>query len=212
MKTIFWNVDTQYDFMRDDESFKGTLAIPGARAIEGNLTKMTGLAETQGIQVVNTADWHDKNSEEISDNPDFINTFPAHCLQYTKGAEFVPATNPKDSYKIEWEGGDLDLEEIARRRNILIYKDKFDVFTGNPKTEQIVRTINPDRAIVYGVATNVCVDGAVTGLLERDIQVYVPIDAIKELPNLPLPYETWQRKGIVLTTTDDIYKIMEKRR
>ena len=31
MKTIFWNVDTQYDFMRDDESFKGGLPVSGAR-------------------------------------------------------------------------------------------------------------------------------------------------------------------------------------
>ena len=212
MKTIFWNVDTQYDFMRSDESFKGALAIQGARIIEGNLARLTELAKVKRLKVVNTADWHKRDSPELSDNPDFINTFPPHCLQYTKGAEFVSATNPQDSYKIGWEQGDLNLEEIMRKRNVTIYKDKFDVFTGNPKTEQIVRAINPDRVIVYGVATNVCVDCAVRGLLERKIQTYVPTDAIKELPNLPLPYESWQRKGAVLTTTDEIYEMLGGRK
>lgn len=212
MKTIFWNVDTQYDFMRNDESYKGKLAIPGARAIEGNLIRLTKLAEENRIIVVNTADWHKANSLELSDKPDFVNTFPPHCLQHTKGAEFVLATNPNDPYRIGWEEGTLDLEEIEQKRNIIIYKDKFDVFVGNPKTEQIVQAINPDRAVVYGVATNVCVDCAVRGLLERKVQVYVPTDAIKELPNLPLPYENWQRDGAILATTDEIYKILGERK
>ena len=120
MRTIFWNVDTQYDFMRDDESFKGALAIPGARAIEGNLAKLTRLAEAKGIQVVNTADWHRKDSPELSNNPDFVNKFPSHCLQNTKGAEYIPATNPENPYRVEWEKRNLDLEEIAQRRNIII--------------------------------------------------------------------------------------------
>ena len=208
MKTIFWNVDTQYDFMRNDGSFKGALAILGAREIEGNLARLTKLAEKEGIQVVNTADWHKRNSPELSDNPDFVNTFPPHCLQDTKGAEYVTATNPDNPYRVEWETGNLDLDEIAQRRNIVIYKDKFDVFTGNSKTDQIVKAINPKEAVVYGVATNVCVDFAVRGLLERSVEVYVPTDAIKELPNLPLPYENWQRSGAILTQTDEIYKIL----
>jgi len=204
MKKIFWNVDTQYDFMRDDESFKGTLPIQGAREIEANLVKLTEFAEANKIQVVNTADWHKEDSYELSDNPDFMNKFPPHCLQYTKGAKFVPATNPGNPYKIGWEDGKIDLEEIVRRRNIIIYKDKFDVFKGNPHTKKIIETINPDITIVYGVATNVCVDFAVKGLIENNIQIYVPMDAIKELPNIPLPYVEWKRLGAKLVTTKDI--------
>ena len=207
MKTIFWNVDTQYDFMREDESFKGKLAIPGARAIEGNLAKLTRLAEEQGIVVVNTADWHDRESPELSENPDFVNTFPPHCLKNTKGAEFVPATNPKEPYKIDWNQKQFDKEKALKARNLILYKDKFDVFTGTPHAEAIVRLLNPKKAVVYGVATNVCVDCAVRGLLEREVEVYVPTDAVKELTNLPLPYENWQKKKAILTKTGEIYKI-----
>jgi nicotinamidase/pyrazinamidase len=208
MRTIFWNVDTQYDFMRNDESYKGKLAIPGARAIEENLARLTQLAGEEGIIVVNTADWHDKDSEELSANPNFIQTFPEHCMRNTRGAEFVPATNPKDPYAIDWKQEQFAREKVLQVRNIVLYKDRFDVFTGTPHAEEVLRLLQPQRAIVYGVATNVCVDCAVRGLLERKVQVYVPTDAMKELPGLPLPYETWQRGGAVLTTTDEVYKIL----
>ena len=62
MKTIFWNVDTQYDFMRA----KGKLYVSEAEKIETNLAQLTSLAKTNGIKVVNTADWHNKHSKEIS--------------------------------------------------------------------------------------------------------------------------------------------------
>ena len=64
MKTIFWNVDTQYDFMRDDSSFKGALAVPGAKSIEKNLKKLTDFARENEYQIVNTADYM---TEEVMD-------------------------------------------------------------------------------------------------------------------------------------------------
>ena len=133
-------------------------------------------------------------------------------MQDTKGAQFVPATNPENPYLIDWKQEQFDKEKVLQTRNIVLYKDKFDIFTGTPHSDKVVELIRPEKVVVYGVATNVCVDCAVKGLLERKVQVYVPTDAIKELPNLPLPYENWQRKGAILTRTDDIYKILGERR
>lgn len=206
MKTVFWNVDTQYDFMRPS----GKLYVEGAEQIEGNLAKLTTLAKVKGINVVNTADWHNKYSKEISVNPDFVQTFPEHCMKNTHGAEFVPATKPENPYIIDWIQENFDVDEVIKKRNIVLYKDKFDVFNGTKHTDKIVNILNPEKAIVYGVATNVCVNDAVLGLLERKVQVYVPLDTIKELPNLSLPYEIWQKKGAVLTTINEIYKILEE--
>lgn len=204
MKTIFWNVDTQYDFMRRN----GKLYVQGAEKIEGNLAKLTKLAKIKNKKVVNTADWHNNNTLEISANPDWKLTFPEHCMQNTQGAEFVPATNPDNPYIIDWQQHDFDVREVAKNRNIILYKDKFDVFTGTPHADRVVKLLSPERAIVYGVATNVCVDCAVLGLLERKIKVYVPLDSIKEIPNLPLPYETWQRNGAILATTDEVIRML----
>lgn len=206
MKTIFWNVDTQYDFMHNDDVFRGALAVPGASHIESNLEKLTDLAREKKIKVVNTADYHTLDSAEISKTPDFKTTFPPHCLRYTKGADFVPETRPNNPYAIDWGQKIFDHKEVVDRRNIVLYKDDFDIFKGSPHTEKVLELIKPDRAIVYGVATNVCVNYAVLGLLSRGVQVYVPTDAIKELPNLPLEQvlETWRDNGAVLIKTEEL--------
>ena len=215
-RTIFWNVDTQYDFMRAD----GALYVPNAESIEKNLEKLTQYANKNDLLIVSTGDWHTSSSKEFSATPDYRTTFPPHCLAGCAGAEFVPATRPADAFRVDWR--DTLHEEIIRGiadgiywiedkpvsscREIVLYKDDFDVFKGNPHTEKILEIIKPDRAIVYGVATNVCVDYAVMGLLERGIAVTVVKDAIKELPGLPLEetIKKWEKKGAVFATTEQI--------
>ena len=39
--------------------------------------------------VIFLEDEHDESTEEISDTPDFVNTFPEHCMKGTPGAETV---------------------------------------------------------------------------------------------------------------------------
>jgi len=204
MRTIFWNVDTQYDFMRSDSDYCGKLPVPDAQLIEENLSKLTRHAKEKNIQVVNSGDWHTEESKEFSDEPDYKNTFPPHCLIGTKGAQFVEASRPESSYVVDWREDVLDTERVRNSRNVTIYKDAFDIFAGSKHSEKVVQTIDPDRAIVYGVATNVCVDFAVRGLIKRGVDVYVATDAIKELPNLASPLETWVEAGAKLTTTKEV--------
>lgn len=201
--TIFWNVDTQYDFMNSD----GSLYVKGAEAIKPNLKRLTDYAAKNKLRVVNSADWHTKDSKEISDNPDYKTTFPMHCSINTKGAEFIPETNPENPFLIDWRQNSFaGYDSLLERRNLVLYKDDFDVFKGSPFTDRVLIELNPKEAVVYGVATNVCVNYAVLGLLERNVKVYVPTDAIKELPNLPLEeiLNTWKQKGAILTTVDEI--------
>lgn len=211
--TIFWNVDTQYDFMRDDEEFKGALAIPGAKAIEKNLERLTSI--TEYYFTVNTADWHTSSSKEFSPFPDYKTTFPPHCLIGTKGAEFIPATRPVVifPYIIDWRQKDFSEEEFLdpskQSKNVILYKDAFDVFEGSPHTKKLLEILEPKEAIVYGVAADVCVNYAVNGLLKEGIKVYVVEDAIKELPNTSFEdlfnlFDSWEQKGAVLTKTDDV--------
>ena len=86
---IFWNVDTTKDFMING----GELYVTDAELILPNLANLTQYAKEKNIKVVNTADWHTKDSEEISENPNWVTTFPLHCPKYGLGAEFVPETS-----------------------------------------------------------------------------------------------------------------------
>lgn len=206
-KTLFWNVDTQEDFI--DQS--GKLYVQGAEEIRPVLKQITDFAKSEGIRVVNTCDYHHINSDELSSAPDFETSFPQHCLAGSSGAEFISETLPESPILIDW---DLEIAIYAefdnpeRFRNIVIRKDAFDVFTGNPYADKIVQILQPDQVFVYGVSTNVCVDKAVIGLSERGIKVFVFEDAIKELPNLLLPFEAWKAKGIHIISFSDIRKYL----
>ena len=204
--TIFWDVDTQYDFMRDDEDHRGALAIPGAQAIESNLSRLTGFARDRGILIVHTRDCHTLDSPEISDNPDFTATFPPHCMAGTRGAESIPATEPENALMIDWRDENINPEAVIKAREIILTKDRFDCFTGSPHTEQVLQMLAPECIVVFGVATNVCVDQAVRGMLERNYAVTVVTDAIRELPNLPVEpvIAEWHRMGALLKKTEDV--------
>lgn len=191
---LFWNVDTQIDFMHSD----GKLYVRDAETIQNKLAELTKIAEEKKIQVVNTCDYHFSNSAELSGEPNFITTFPEHCMADSDGCEFITETKPGKAYTIDWNKkySVCEIEYALENRNIIIRKDAFDVFEGNQNTEEIVKRINPKKIIVYGVTTNVCVNCAVIGLAKRDFEVIVISDAIKELPNLPLPFSEWEQLGI----------------
>lgn len=206
-KILFWNVDTQVDFMEPE----GKLYVPGAEEIRPVLRKITDFARLEGIRIVNTCDYHYINSTELSQNPDFVLTFPEHCMAGSSGAEFIPETLPEFPIVIEWDtalGIFPELDNPKKYRNIVIRKDAFDVFAGNPYTKKILNILNPEMVFAYGVTTNICVDKAVTGLIEKGIKVYVFEDAIKELPNIPLPFSGWRNTGVELISFNDVRKFI----
>jgi nicotinamidase/pyrazinamidase len=170
------------------------------------LKKITEYAKEHNIKVVNTCDYHNPDSPELSQNPDFISTFPEHCMAGTSGAEYIPETQPENPFVVDWTADQRRIEELKQQnsRNIVIRKDAFDVFSGNPYTNDILKLIQPEDVFVYGVTTNVCVDQAVMGLANRGIKVYVLQDAIKELPKIPLPFEKWRSCGAIMITYEDL--------
>jgi nicotinamidase/pyrazinamidase len=211
-KAVFWNTDTQYDFIDKD----GKLSVENAESIKPNLKKLTDFARVNNIKVVNTMDWHFKDSKELSDDPDFVKTFPPHCMANTEGARFIDETSPDrgTTMLVDWsEQKGMNFHDIHKSRNIIIRKDAFDVFEGNNLTEAIVNNLGIpflDRPtfIVYGVATNVCVKAAVEGLTKRGYSVKVVTDAIKGLPTLPDPTSDWSNNEMIeLVTTEQVTQL-----
>ena len=54
--TVFWDVDTQVDFMLPT----GSLPVPGAEALLPNLGRLTEAARAAGVTIVHTADLHSR--------------------------------------------------------------------------------------------------------------------------------------------------------
>jgi nicotinamidase/pyrazinamidase len=202
-KILFWNVDTQVDFIEPE----GKLYVSGAEKLKPVLAKITRFAAENKIRVVNTCDYHKINSQELSNNPDYKTSFPTHCIAGTAGADFIPETKPELPVIIEWDSQlaiFAEFDDPEKYRNIVIQKDAFDVFEGNPYTTKILDILKPGKTFVYGVTTNICVDKAVLGLVREGYKVFVIEDAIKELPGSALPYENWKLLGVEMITFANI--------
>ena len=206
-KWLFWNVDTQVDFVEPD----GKLYVNGAEKIKPIWKEIRSITNKYQIKVVSTADFHYPGSRELSDNPDFISTFPPHCMANTDGTKYIPETEPANPLIVDWNKPfEADIEKLMNHQNIVIRKDAFDVFAGNPYTSSIVEILAPETVVVYGVTTNVCVNDAVVGLSKRVKNVFVVEDAIKELPNIPLPFDNWENRGVKMISVKELQEMLEK--
>jgi len=203
---LFWNVDTQFDFMNKE----GKLYVPDSELILPLLERITSFAKEADIQVVNSADHHFPDAKELSEVPDFISTFPPHCMANTDGAAYMAEVKPENASILKWDKlySSNEIETLTKSRNLVVLKDVFDVFEGNPNTLSLVKTLAPKKVFVYGVTTNVCVDCAVCGLANQGIQVFVIEDAIKELPNIPLPFEKWNALGVSRIKFSELEKFL----
>jgi nicotinamidase/pyrazinamidase len=79
-------VDVQNDFCEG-----GSLAVTGGTAVAGAITRHTREAAGDYAHVVATRDHHIDPGGHFSPTPDFLETWPAHCVVGTDGVELHPA-------------------------------------------------------------------------------------------------------------------------
>jgi nicotinamidase/pyrazinamidase len=200
---ILWDVDTQVDFMLPE----GKLYVPGAEETAPAMARLVAAAREAGILHVASADDHELTDPEISDEPDYRNTFPPHCLRGTRGAEKVPETEQADPLPLSLVPFPPGLVPglISGHRELLLLKKNFDVFT-NPNTEALVEALDPDEIVVFGVATDVCDDAAIRGFLRRGRKVRFVEDAARGLDDERVASCTaaWREQGVEFVTTEQV--------
>ena len=81
-------VDVQNDFCEG-----GSLAVAGGSAVAEAITAL--LAGPHGYDhVVATKDFHIDPGSHFSDHPDFVHSWPPHCVAGSTGAEFPASLDP----------------------------------------------------------------------------------------------------------------------
>lgn len=166
MKTVFFDIDTQIDFMYP----AGALYVPGAERILDTVARLNRYAAETGSTLVSTMDAH------LENDPEF-HIWPAHCVAGTVGQQKPASTllerrliiPPADS-----------AERIDGFQQLLLEKRHNDCFT-NPNLEGLLLAFDADRYVVYGVVTEICVKYAALGLLERGKKVEILSDATRSL-------------------------------
>lgn len=193
---LLWVVDCQNDFMNID----GKLYVPGAQEIKSNIKSLVQEHEENGGSVVFTQDWHYYDSKELSNDPDFVNTFPEHCMAGTMGADLIDEIRP-DSFDaiINWDQK-MKIITSFRPFKILLRKDKFDFVEGNNNSRLLLETLKDEFDIVnvIGVSGNICVNHAVIGLRKSKFKVKTIMNCIASLPNIPLCDTEWKKIGVKL--------------
>lgn len=195
---VLWDVDTQVDFVHAD----GKLAVPGATDVVAAMAQLVEAARAAGIPHVASADDHELTDAEISDAPDFSTTYPPHCLRGTRGAEKIPETEQADPVP-------LALTEVPEKwlqgREFLLLKKSFDVFT-NPNADVLLERLDPQEIVLFGVATDVCDDAAIRGLLARARTVTFVEDASRGLDEgrTASCLAAWRAGGVRFATTREV--------
>ena len=203
MTRVLWDVDTQVDFVLPE----GKLYVPGAEATIPAMRRLVEWARERGVVHVASADDHELTDPEISDEPDFANTFPPHCLRGTRGAQKIPETEQADPLplaSLPYPPG-LVPQLIEGRRELLLLKKNFNVFT-NPNTDPVLDALDPDEIVVFGVATDVCDDAAIRGFLARGRRVLFVEEAARGLDEARTASCTaaWREGGVRFVSVDDV--------
>ena len=198
MRRILWDVDTQVDFV----SARGKLAVPGAEEAVPAMAKLVRAARAAGIPHVASADDHELTDDEISEQPDYRETYPPHCLRGTRGAERIDETRQEEPVP-------LALTPVPGRwlqgREFLLLKKHFDVFT-NPNADPLLDRLDPEEVVLFGVATDVCDDAAIRGLLARGRAVTFVEEASRGLDaeRTAACLDAWRGQGVRFASVDQV--------
>ncbi len=121
-----------------------------ARGIIPNIQGLLEREIAQGSRVFFICDHHDPDDLEFK-------MFPPHCIEGTAEAEVIP--------------------ELARYPGEIIPKKRYSGFLGT-QLEAKLKELKPERIIICGVLTNICVMHTTADARNRDYQVEVPVDCV----------------------------------
>lgn len=83
-------VDVQNDFCEG-----GTLPVDGGAGLAGEISEYVDAHHSQFDHIVATQDWHVDPGGHFSEDPDFVDSWPPHCVAGTRGAELHPDLDPE---------------------------------------------------------------------------------------------------------------------
>ncbi len=190
MNTVFFDIDTQIDFV----SPAGALYVPGAEKLIPQFARLNRYAAAHGIPLISTTDAHTENDPEFR-------MWPPHCVAGTLGQSKVAATL-LDRRDVVATSGPYALTGAPQ---IILEKQALDCFT-NPNLPALLERFAAHRYVVYGVVTEFCVRCAALGLARTGARVEVVTDAVMSLSDeaAARTWEEFRKTGAVLTTADAV--------
>jgi nicotinamidase/pyrazinamidase len=121
-----------------------------ARRIIPNIKRLLEREIARGAKIFFICDSHDKDDLEFK-------MFPPHCIEGTAEVEVIP--------------------ELAQYPGEIIPKKRYSGFYGTTLEEKLLN-LKPEKLIICGVLTNICVMHTTADARNRDYIVEIPIDCV----------------------------------
>lgn len=219
-KNAFIIVDTQRGFIPETEGSRlglpgfGELGVNGGEFIIDRINQITkALGERAGNIIATTQDWHPAPAKvttaHFSDTPNYVDTWPVHCVGDTPGAELHPdllvAQKP------------ILAERFIKGDTICATPADDDSYTGalayNPETGTLLpewlKANAPDTVYVAGLALGdgkehpLCIDSTARDLKKQGFEVALVTDAAEAVfpENRDICFHNLGAIGIRLVTT-----------
>ena len=138
-------VDVQGDFCEG-----GSIEVKGGAALATKIGEFIQDRQHVYDKIVATKDWHIDPGDHFAENPDWVDTWPAHCRPGTPGAEFHPNLLPSM--------GDIDFDAIFKKGE---HSAAYSGFEGHEDSGATLadwlRTNDIDEVDCVGIATRGCV-------------------------------------------------------
>ncbi len=134
-------VDVQNDFCEG-----GSLAVAGGAGVAAGISRLLATEPDRWDHVVATKDYHVDPGLHFGNPPDYVSTWPRHCVVGTPGSEFHP---------------ELATDRIEAIFHKGEYSAAYSGFEGHAENDEgladWLRRHGVDRVDVVGIATDHCV-------------------------------------------------------
>ena len=186
-------VDVQRDFCEG-----GSLAVTGGAAVATGISAYVSSTSGRYAAVVASRDWHSAGSDNgghFGDPPDYVDTWPAHCVSGSPGAEYHDA---------------LDVGLITGHVRKGVGVPAYSMFEGADDTGAILPTLLADQGIsdvdVVGIASDYCCLATARDALLAGYRVRVLTDLQAGVApgSTAAAYDELARLGAVVTTSGEV--------
>jgi nicotinamidase/pyrazinamidase len=133
-------VDVQNDFCEG-----GSLAVTGGAAVAAAISEHTRTAAGEYAHVVATRDHHIDPGHHFAEHPDFLDTWPSHCVVGTGGVELHPALDRGP------------IEAVFDKGEYAAAYSGFEARSEGTPLADWLRDRGVDAVDVVGIATDHCV-------------------------------------------------------
>ena len=151
-------VDVQNDFCEG-----GSLAVAGGTAVVDAINDL--LAGAHGYDhVVATTDYHIDPGDHFSEHPDYVHSWPRHCVAGSAGADFHP---------------DLDtgpVEAVFRKGAYAAAYSGFEGEADGVGLADWLRARGVDEVDIVGIATDYCVRATAEDAVREGLRTRVLVD------------------------------------